>query len=146
MIKETLRTTCVADIACFPPFDIELHKTGDEKGNITLRFPPSNRHDLTVTLVLLVRVAVSAHPETIIELASSAVASLNSKVDMEATDSSLQVFFRGQHEHTIIKRSIERLLLSMLDKGQDLTEDSLTGTRLGRADNTLGLLLWDQSN
>jgi len=142
-IKEIMRGICVSDTDCFPPFvTVKARKVTQTQGVITICFGPSERHALGVVLTLVIVASwLSGEPETTIELGSIAVASTESLAEVNGAEISAQPFFKGPYEHAFVQEKVQDLLLSLLNRGQDLSPEELIGSRVGNLENVVALSL-----
>ena len=141
-IKETIRGICVSNTDCFPPFEtITSKRVTETKYVIITCFGPSDRYSLGVALTLAIEVTRSGDPETIIELGSIAVASTACLADVSGGGIAAKLFFKGPYDHSFVKGTVQNLLLSLLDGGQDLSPEALIGPRVGNLENVLVLPL-----
>lgn len=141
-IKEVIRGICVSDRGCFPPFEsLTPLKVSDAKSNIIICFGPSERHALGVALTLVIEVTQLGDPETIIELGWVAVASTKCLFDVSGGGIAAQLLLRGPYDRTFVEEKVQFILLSLLNRGQDLSPAQLIGGRAGDLENARALSL-----
>jgi len=125
-IKEMIRTACIDDRDCFPPFEINHRiEADDNNASILVCFRPSNQHHLFVAVTLVVLISLIDEHEVILDLRFMALASDDCIRDAGYDNFKTKRFFVGPFEHDIIKIKIALLLLALIDRGQELEKEQV---------------------
>ncbi len=146
LIKEMARIICVKDKDCFPPFEkIYYVKPSDTRAKILVCFSPSENCDLKVALTFGLQIALTGVTDEILELRFSAFASNKCLTAAENIESEGRQFFKGPFEANVIKKKIYHLFLTLIDRGQQLCLEDVSGKTVGNQQDTMELSLESES-
>jgi serine/threonine protein kinase len=145
-IKEVARTICVRNKDCFPPFQrIYYVKPNDTRAKILVCFSPSENYDLKVALTFGLQIVLTGVTDEILELRFSAFASNKCPTAAENIELEGRQFFKGPFEANVIKKKIYHLFLTLIDRGQQLCVEDVSGKTVGSQQDTMELSLESES-
>jgi serine/threonine protein kinase len=139
-IKEMIRTTCVKDKDCLPPFEkIYFVKSTDTEAIILVCFSQSERYDLNVALTLALQIALTGETDEILDLRFLSLASNRCLTAVENIKAQGKQFFKGPFDLSMIQDRIHYLLLGTIDKGQHLRAEDVVENNVAGLEDTVQL-------